>query len=101
MKFEAFTEIVRTYREGEAAGLLEYTLLRLEIPSSVPVQAVIPDIERSVRDTDYIGMQGNRFYILLSNSNHEEAQFVLQRLKDRNLSAEMVKSETIVGADDE
>ncbi len=97
LRSEAFREVLRTYQEGARMGLLEYTLLKvedLEYGRGARVEGL-------VRDTDYIGQHEAHLYVLLSNSNQEEAKFVMQRMKENELGVRVADSQAILGAENE
>ena len=84
---DAFRQVVQTYEEGRLQGLLEYVLLRVKAD-----QSQWERIARLVRDTDVLGDVHGDIYVLLSNSDKNDAHFVMERFAKNNFHLEEVES---------
>lgn len=78
---EAFTELVKSFFKAKANGLTECTLLEFEMGyheyKSISIQ-----VANHIRQTDYMGvMEGGTLYILLCNTDLENAKSVQERLQ--------------------
>ena len=91
MKLEAFKAILKLYIQGKKEQLLDFTLLEVKAYENMGEKEFFDIIKRMLRETDYIGMgQDKEIYILLANSNKEEAAYVINRLKKINIATELV-----------
>lgn len=77
---EAFTVLVKSFFQAKAKGLTECTLLEFEMGyheyKSISIQ-----VANHIRQTDYMGvMKGGTLYILLCNTDLENAKVVQERL---------------------
>lgn len=76
---EAFTVLVRAFLEAKGKGLTECTLLEI-VTGYQGYKPASSALAGSIRQTDYMGtMEGGKLYILLSNTDFENAQGVMER----------------------
>lgn len=86
MNSEAFEKLVQLYMYGEKENLVDFSLLKVENYVDMSEDTFFALLRQKVRDTDYIGINSsNETYILLTNSNIEEAKFVIDRLKKNQI----------------
>lgn len=84
---DAFAKVIELYMYGEQENVVDYTVLRLK--SVENEQQAIGHLKSSVRDTDYIGRQAfGQIAVLLTNTNEEEAQYVVRRLADKGIEVQ-------------
>ncbi len=81
LREEAFTQIVNAFFEARDKGLTECTLLEISAKEDDCWKAA-SDLEKHIRQTDYMGIFGDgKLYILLSNTDRENAGRVMERFK--------------------
>jgi nucleoside-diphosphate-sugar epimerase len=81
MDAEAFEKLLQLYMYGEKEKLVDFSLLKVESYMDMNEETFFTLLRQKVRDTDYIGINSNNeTYILVTNSNMEEANFVIDRL---------------------
>lgn len=86
MNAEAFEKILQLYMYGEKENLVDFSLLKVEAYEGITKEVFYTRLKEQVRDTDYIGVNSNdETYILLTNSNKEEAKYVIDRLKKNQI----------------
>lgn len=77
---DAFGQLVRAFFGAKANGLTECALL--EITADDRRQAS-ETLSKNIRQTDYMGvLEDGRFYILLSNTDEENAKGVIERFRN-------------------
>ncbi len=86
---EAFTVLVKTFFGAKAKGLTECTMLEIEMGyheyKSISIQ-----VANHIRQTDYMGvMEGGTLYILLCNTDPENAKVVQERLQKLGYESKM------------
>lgn len=91
MKLEAFKAVLKLYIQGKKEQLLDFTLLEVKAYENMDEKEFFDCIKRMLRETDYIGMgKDKQVYILLTNSNKEEASYVINRLQQQNIATDIV-----------
>lgn len=87
---EAFEKILELYKYGKKDNIVDYSLLKVNDFRGGSKGILINILKGQIRDTDYIGINKNEEeYILLTNSNEEEANYVIERLKNKGITAEI------------
>ena len=82
---DAFTALVQAYVKAQKRGLTECTLLKIESGVKDQKETALL-IAGSLRQSDYVGtMPDGSLYVLLSNTNRENAQFVIKRFEELGL----------------
>ena len=82
---DAFTALVQAYVKAQKRGLTECTLLKIESGVEDQKETALL-IAGSLRQSDYVGtMPDGGLYVLLSNTNRENAQFVIKRFEELGL----------------
>lgn len=91
---EAFTVLVKAFLEAKGRGLTECTLVEIVTGYQNYEQAAAL-LASCIRQTDYMGtMEGGKLYILLSNTDLENAEGVRDRF--RKLGYESLLKEAVV-----
>lgn len=86
MNAEAFEKILQLYIYSEKENLVDFSLLKVEAYKGMTEEVFYTRLKEQVRDMDYIGVNSNdETYILLTNSNKEEAKYVIDRLKKNQI----------------
>lgn len=81
LREEAFAQLVRAFFEARDKGLTECTLLEITAKDKNYWKAASV-LEKDIRQTDYVGtLENGKLYILLSNTNRENAQGVMERFR--------------------
>lgn len=89
MKADAFENIIKISEEKRQEGVADWCLLK--VASKEKCMEVYQQIGDMLRSTDYIGISKNGdLYVILGNNTHEEGEFVIKRLEQKNISAEIV-----------
>lgn len=77
---EAFTDLVKTFLKAKEKGLTECTLLEI-IMGYEGYEQISLQLACNIRQTDYMGiMEGEKLYILLTNTDPTNAEVVRTRL---------------------
>jgi UDP-glucuronate decarboxylase len=90
---EDFRRMVTLKREAKSRTGIDYSILRvhdLDMHNAVQLHQLV----ESVREVDYIGYSGDGISVLLSNTNHMEAELTVARLKEQKISAAVVPNES-------
>jgi len=91
---DTFEKILDEVRKKEEDLGMSYSLLRVSSTCQKSLQELSIIITESVRDNDYIGISNKkRVYILLSNTQHNHAQIVIDRLSNRNIESSIITKE--------
>ncbi|WBW99716.1 NAD-dependent epimerase/dehydratase family protein [Oceanirhabdus sp. W0125-5] len=87
---KTFEKTLQLYAYGEQEKLVEFSLLKVEAYEGMSEDMFYSLLKQQVRDTDYIGVNSNdETYILLTNSNQKEAQYVIDRLRKNQIIVEI------------
>ena len=79
MAADAFEELTGAFFRAKENGLTECALLEIEAEDYRQASEVLG---KNIRQTDYMGMMSDgRFYILLSNTDEENAKGVAERFR--------------------
>ena len=82
METEAFTSLLRAYLSARDKGLTECTVLHIETHQE-DYMKVAPVLVEKLRQSDYMGTLGDgELYALLSNTDDEDAQYVIGRFAE-------------------
>lgn len=92
LKPEAFMKLVKAYAKAQNDNLTVYSILRVQAVSAPGV--TIRDLTKCVRDTDYLGKANDtHLYILLTNTDNQSAQIVIDRLAQKGIVCSLKKGE--------
>ena len=90
----AFTQLVKAFLDAKSKGLTECTLVEI-VTGYQGYEQASALLESCIRQTDYMGtMEGGKLYILLSNTDLENAEGVRDRF--RMLGYESLLKEVLV-----
>lgn len=90
----AFTLLAKAFFDAREKGLTEYVLLEI-LAQGENYEKVAGTLRSSIRQTDYLGiLNGNRLYVLLSNTNRENADGIMERF--RNVGYDCRVDETVM-----
>lgn len=93
METEAFTALSKAYLKAQKSGLTECMLLKIHV-SSADFKEASTAIMKKLRQTDYIGtLKDGGLYVLLANSNNNDVQFVISRLKEIGYDSDIVEGD--------
>ncbi len=88
---DAFRTLMQAFMNAQDKGLTECTLLSIDAAGQ-DYKEVSNVLVARLRQTDYIGtLEDGRLYTLLSNSNDNDAQFVIKRFADIGYPSHIVK----------
>ncbi len=96
MTIEAFKEKLAVLDEGSEMGLVSYTVLKTDVPKDINIKDIFPQVEKLVRDTDYIGSDMVDIYVILSNSDESDAHFVLNRFIKNELPTRIITKNDVM-----
>jgi hypothetical protein len=86
---EAFTQLVKAFSDAERKGLTEYALLEI-LAGGNDHESVATAMGSAIRQTDYMGiLKGGRLYVLLSNTNREGAEGIVERFKNAGYASRL------------
>ena len=78
---DAFTQLVKAFSQAREKNLTECTLLEIRAEKKDLDQAAAK-LSGSIRQSDYMGvLEDGKLYILLSNTNAENARGVMERFR--------------------
>ncbi len=90
MEEVAFGKLSGAYLEAENKGLTDCTMLRIE-STMEEKEETAEFLQRSLRQSDYLGEQGGSLYVLLANTGEEMAQVVRERLEAKGIQSTIVQ----------
>lgn len=76
---KSFVKILEIQKQGSSTNLADYYLLEI-IRNELTDKELDSKISPLLRDQDYLGLIKDKLYLLLTNTNEYEAQFVIKRL---------------------
>lgn len=86
----AFTQLVKAFFEAREKGLTECTLLEIVGIGAYNQREAARVLSTQMRQTDYLGMlEGNQLYVLLSNTDQEDARSVIERFWAKGYQSEI------------
>jgi nucleoside-diphosphate-sugar epimerase len=87
---EAFGKILKIYKYGDKENLIDFSLLKVQPDNGITEEDFYNLLKGQVRNMDYIGVNSNdETYILLANSNQDEAEYVMDRLRKNQILVEI------------
>ncbi len=88
----AFDELRGIYRRASEEGLVVYGVLRVAVPADVALPAFESALRARLRETDYLGVDGDGSVLaLLVNASQADARQVARRLTEAGLACEVVE----------
>lgn len=96
---EYFKEVIRQKNKYKAENHIEYTLLKLKSDLADNIagpKEIYEVIKGSIRGIDQLGVNmKDELFLLLTNTCKEEASFVIKRLKNVKILAEVICDDTL------
>lgn len=91
LETSAFTSLLNAYLAAQNKGLTECTVLRVETGPDTYRDAG-KKLVKKLRQTDYIGtLSDGGLYVLLANTNREDAQYVIARFTEAGYNSYIVE----------
>ncbi len=91
LETEAFHRLTEAFLKAETRGLTECTLLEVASEEK-PKNELLPIVSKGLRTSDYYGeLSDGKLYILLSNTNHADAKYVMDRFLSQDVSTKIVE----------
>lgn len=78
---DAFSHLVTAFSNAKRDGLAECTLIKMGV-SRGEFQRMARTLEKNLRRSDYLGLMDDRLYVLLTNTDEENAGYVLGRFRE-------------------
>lgn len=98
---DAFKKMYDIYKDGKSQGKMDYVLLKMlgtnKFMTKEEEISYYHRLQSLIRETDFIGKGEETTYILLANSNTEDAEFVRERFKKNKLEFEIVEQLEEIG----
>lgn len=92
LRMEAFESLVRAYEHALERNLTQYTLLCISDQPDC-YEKICNDMRGKLRSADYLGIRADgKLYVLLSNTNREDAIYVEQRFKEKGYQVVAVEN---------
>lgn len=89
MDRESFDKILELYKCGVKDSIVEFFILKVKRQEDISQYDFIEKIKKSVRETDFIGEDGeNSMRILLTNTSESESAYVVDRLESNGIEVE-------------
>ena len=83
---ESFSQVAEVYKYGVEEGIVEFHIMSLKRSINMTPKDFFQITNRSIRETDYIGVEDqDHLHILLTNTNHEESAPVIRRLEESGI----------------
>lgn len=91
---DAFFHLVTAFLNAKNDGLTECTLLKLDIKKK-KFQTKSALLEKNLRRSDYLGIINGELYALLTNTNEENASYVIRRFEEIGCSSTIAGREVV------
>ena len=92
---EAFAGLLHAYQTAVAKGLTECVVLKV-LPQGESAEETGLRLSETLRQTDYMGiLDDGQLYVLLSNTNSENAQFVVERFREGGFETLLVEEAVV------
>lgn len=93
LKAKYFKDIIENKEYFRVNNGSEYSIIKLSHKFNNDVEYLYYNLKSQLRGMDYIGLdEEGALYLLLSNTSHEEADFVINRLLKRGFNADIVSA---------
>lgn len=80
-----FTRLLETKKKMSRSGTAEYSLIKLDVPRQ-ELAEISARVSTLIRSTDVLGLgEDDHLYLLLSQTNRENAHLVLMRIQNRGI----------------
>lgn len=91
-----FLQVLQTRKLAKQQYNSDFVLLDVDAPEQ-SLKTMSQKIAGSLRDSDYLGLIKDKLVLLLSNSNHKEADFVMQRLSKNGVRTRIISEDEVYG----
>lgn len=91
---EAFTRLVKAFFDAKKNGLTECSLLKVET-SHKDYREDAEKLGSFLRQSDYLGLLSDGFYVLLPNTDEGNAQWVISRFREKGFDSEVIHGEVV------
>lgn len=88
LKPEIFREILASKIAAKKKYNMPFAILTMKVNPSL-LGTISEKVARLLRETDYLGFEGNELKILLSNTREQDLPFILARFKDAEIAIEI------------
>ena len=92
---EAFKQLVNAFFDAKRNGLTECCLLKIQ-HTAENFKETAQRLEKKLRQTDYFGVLSDDLYVLLPNTDDEDAEGVIARFKKEGFESTIVHTEDVV-----
>lgn len=99
LNYSYFKELLINKENIMETSNIDSTLLQVHT-TGFGVKGIYGDIKKLLRDIDFIGVDERRnLYVLLNNTSEEEAEFVINRLKRKNIKTSIASISRVVNSE--
>lgn len=91
---EAFRQLVNAFFDAQRHGLTECCLLKIQ-HTAENFKETAQKLEKKLRQTDYFGVLADGLYVLLPNTDDEDAKGVIERFRKEGFESSIVHAEDI------
>ena len=97
---EAFKQLVNAFFDAKRNGLTECCLLKIQ-HTAENFKETAQRLEKKLRQTDYFGVLSDDLYVLLPNTDDEDAEGVIARFKKEGFESTIVHTEDVVAGQEQ
>ena len=94
LEVAAFTQLVKAFFDAKSKGLTECSLIRIEKPGSTWEEAA-GELVSLLRQSDYLGLLQDGLYVLLPNTDAENARWVITRFEEKGCIGRLTDREDV------
>lgn len=91
---EAFRQLVNAFFDAKRHGLTECCLLKIQHTAD-DFKEIAQKLEKKLRQTDYFGVLSDGLYVLLPNTDDEDAKGVIERFQKEGFESSIVHTEEV------
>lgn len=91
---EAFRQLVNAFFDAKRHGLTECCLLKIQ-HTAEDFKEIAQKLEKKLRQTDYFGVLSDGLYVLLPNTDDEDAKGVMERFQKEGFESSIVHTEEV------
>ena len=88
---EAFGLLLNAFQNAKKEGLAECVLVKVRVGDGETLQELSENVYKHLRQTDIMGISEGGLRILLSNTSHSDADFVISRFEKLGIETEIVE----------
>ncbi|MBH1941530.1 NAD-dependent epimerase/dehydratase family protein [Mobilitalea sibirica] len=84
-----FEKLIKIKQEGKKKGIADYSIIKLKAEEDI--KDTYYKVVNSTRNTDFFGVNEKReLFVLLNNTSFDEVGYVLERLRQNDIEAEII-----------